>query len=214
MRITAATDYEEPRDSLAQDWTRFMSTVVPETTWVGIPNLGRSALDFVKTWSLDALILTGGDEIGATPLRDETERVLLDHFIGHGKPVFGVCRGMQLIQTAFGGQLSPCNSDAHVANHHIVRFVTELSERVPGVRETTVNSFHSLAIASDATGDGIEALAITDDGYVEAFSATSGSLLAVMWHPEREPVPNDVDRRLIRHVFGLPLDASAPDLET
>lgn len=211
MRITAASGYEEPRDSLAQDWAGFMSTTLPEVAWVGIPNTGKSALQFVEAWGLEALILTGGDDIGETPRRDETERLLLDRFMQHGNPIFGVCRGMQLIHTEYGGSLSPCNPDDHVATRHSVRFVEELNESAPGVREATVNSFHTSSIGSEHMVDGLTPLAITGDGFVEAFRAASVPLIAVMWHPEREAIPSEPDRRLLRHLFGYPLHVPGAD---
>ena len=210
-RITSATGYEEQRDSLAQNWADFMSDALPDTAWTAIPNTGSSVLKFVETWELEALILTGGDDIGQTPLRDETERVLLAHFVERGLPVFGVCRGVQLIQTEFGGELSPCNPDDHVATRHTVTFAKELNVPDTDNAETSVNSFHTSAIESASLAEGLAPLAVTNDGYVEAFLASDAPLIGVMWHPEREATARELDCRLLRPLFGYSIGAPDSD---
>ena len=203
MRITTSSDYGEPRDSLAQDWARFMSSALPEITWIAVPNTGSIATSLVGDWGLDALILTGGDDIGKTPLRDETERTLLHHFVDSGKPVFGVCRGMQMIQSEYGGDLSSCSRDEHVAVRHEVEFLDGSPWPTPTPNKVNVNSFHTTAILPDKLACGLVPLALTTDGYIEAFYALEIPLVTVMWHPEREASPQAHDRLLLRHLFGL-----------
>ncbi|MBH64376.1 MAG: glutamine amidotransferase [Alphaproteobacteria bacterium] len=207
MRITKASGYEEPRDSLAQDWAQFMSASLPEVAWMSVPNTGSTAASVVEDWRLDALILTGGDDIGETPLRDETERTLLHHFIDNGMPVFGVCRGMQLIQSEFGGNLRPCSLDEHVASRHEVEFRSASPWPTPNQGAVSVNSFHTMAVHPDDLGEGLIPLAISADGYVEALYASNIPLLAVMWHPEREASLREHDRSLLRRLFGFGEDA-------
>ena len=64
MRVTDAVGYNEPRDSLAQDWAAFMAVVLPEAIWLPIPNLGTEVGRFVNEWELDGFILTGGNDVG------------------------------------------------------------------------------------------------------------------------------------------------------
>ena len=203
MRTADARDYDEPRDALARGWTDFMARCLPEASWLPIPNLGDRAVAFAQDWDLDDLILTGGDDVGAAPLRDRTERALLDYFAQSERPVFGVCRGLQLMQSHFGGALEACDAAAHVAQRHEIRFVDEVAAGVPGIAQAIVNSYHTLALKADAVAQPLRPLAVTDDGWAEACHWPGRPLVAVMWHPEREAALCDLDRALVRHTFGL-----------
>ena len=206
MRIISEKNYSELRDSIAQDWGEFLKAVIPEVAWMGIPNVGTSAREFVEAWELDALILTGGDDIGKTPARDETERALLSYFTKRKMPVYGVCRGMQLIHTEYGGELTTADQKLHVSARHSVHFTREIGGYAIDEKRVTVNSFHTLAIEADQLAEGLIPLAISDEGHVEAMSATSVPLVAVMWHPERELMPNEWDRSILRQFFGYSSD--------
>lgn len=204
MRIVAAETYEEPRDALAHDWGRFLTALAGQVMWMPIPNLGAQAVEFADAWDLDGLILAGGDDVGAHPLRDETERALLDHFRLSARPVFGVCRGMQLINIHLGGSQKPCRPDIHVGGAaHNVRFVDELASGVPDQHTAAVNSYHRNGIGIGELAEGLTTFAVTDDDLVEGFYSRSVPLAAVMWHPERQTRPDQTDLSLMRHVFGL-----------
>lgn len=161
---------------------------------------------------LDALVLEGGSDLWPgsyqeTPLeerwsgdrvRDEYEIALLRAFESRGKPVLGVCRGLQLMNVALGGTLyqdidtqrpGPIrHRDAAVydRNFHEVEFVagSHLAQVHAGVRQAKVNSVHHQAIKDLAPGLVIEAHSPVD-GVIEAVRRPGGSYLAaVQWHPE------------------------------
>ena len=168
MRVVEAPDYTEPRDALAHDWAPFLADAVPEATWMPGPNLGADAPAAARAWDLDALILSGGNDLGAAPLRDQTERALLDHFIAAGRPVFGVCRGLQMLQSYFGGTLDPCPREDHVATRHTVEFAAERNGVAFGERSVDVNSFHGYGIKAAAVRSPLRPLALSADGWAEA----------------------------------------------
>lgn len=209
MRIVEAINYDEARDALAHDWGRFLRAALPEVAWMPIPNIGIDAVSAAQHWGLDGLIMSGGDNIGETAARDETELHLLNHAVQNGLPVFGVCRGLQMMQVFMQGSLTSCSSARHVGKRHRI----ELSDRAVdyGLNSSvaTVNSYHGLGITSDDLANGLEMLARSDDGFVEAAGCFGPGpkggfhrFLGVMWHPEREhePVAEDVD--LLRRWLG------------
>ena len=161
---------------------------------------------------LDGLVLHGGADVwpgsyGETPLqerwsgdrlRDEYEQALVKAFVAAGKPVFGVCRGLQLINVAFGGTLyqdigtqrpeSLVHRDAdrydHNFHQHAIVPETRLQGLLAGAQSCKINSIHHQGIKQLAEGFVVEARC-PDDGMIEAIRHTGpGYIAAVQWHPE------------------------------
>jgi len=147
----------------------------------------------------DALLLPGGGDLepwrygqentasrGLEPERDEAELTLLAEFTGAGKPVLGICRGLQTVNVFFGGTLLQ-----DIPGHGAV----DGADRLHGVRtapspllaacgeHVLVNSAHHQA--ADRLGGGLQAAQWTSDGVVEALWHRSLPVWAVQWHPER-----------------------------
>src|SRR5678816_597709 len=161
---------------------------------------------------LDALVLEGGSDLwpgsyGETPLeerwsgdriRDGYEQGLLRAFAARGKPVLGICRGLQLMNVALGGTLFQDldtqrpgrvrhrDAGLYDRNVHEVEFVggTQLAALHGGRRRATVNSVHHQGIKDLAPGLVVEACS-PEDGLIEAIRRPGGSYMAaVQWHPE------------------------------
>lgn len=181
--------------------------------------------------ALDGLLLQGGNDVapetyGETPLhadwhgdavRDRYERDLIQAFVDAGKPVFGICRGLQLLNVHFGGTLLqdieaqlPQSRTHRVLgryenHHHAVEFVpgTRLASLFPGVARATTNSIHHQGIKALAPEFTVEARC-PDDGLIEAVRWRGPSFVAgVQWHPEfHEPDhPHTLDDRAILRDF-------------
>ena len=194
MRIVEAPDYDETRDALSHAWTLLSDSwgVLP----VPIPNGLSEPESFLHELAPDLLVLTGGDDPGTTPERDQAEQRLFAFALQRGIPIFAVCRGMQFINNHFGGKTMPVNG--HVATPHgIYSLLAWRKFYGPG---TTVNSYHTQGIASDGLGDGLEPFASDGDGNVEAFYHRSHPLIAVMWHPERSEAPTG-DREMVLNLI-------------
>ncbi len=181
---------------------------------VGDTQRGDVTLDDYADW-LDCLVLEGGSDLwpgsyGETPMqerwsgdriRDEYEIALVKAFERAGKPVFGVCRGLQLLNVAFGGTLyqdigtqrpdALVHRDAAVydRNFHDVAFEpgSTLAALYPHLLAAKVNSVHHQGIKDLAPGFDIEARC-TRDGMIEAIRRPGypqrSYVAAVQWHPE------------------------------
>lgn len=147
----------------------------------------------------DCLLLPGGGDVepwrygqkntashGLEPGRDAKEWELLAHFISRKRPILGVCRGMQVINVFFGGDLIQ-DWDGHSGADGADRF--HAVENAPSLFRSLyrarceVNSSHHQIV--DHLGEGLEALQWAEDGAVEGFRHRMLPVWGVQWHPER-----------------------------
>jgi putative glutamine amidotransferase len=181
QRVQEHATYRERRDCLDQRWMPFFERL----SFLPIPllNLHTDPARYLSALPLDALILSGGNDIGPggdAPERDTFERAALEHAERHGMPVIGVCRGMQFMQYFCGGALHQRLD--HAGIRHALHTVPVWHARLPA----EVNSYHHFAIDAGDTADGFEAIAFAPDGSVEAMVNVRRRWLGIMWHPERE----------------------------
>lgn len=179
MRETQAPNYFEPRDSLAHDWPKYLNAIFPNDMWMYIPNMGKDAIELFDKWSLNVLILSGGENIGESSIRDETEELLLKHAIELGIPIIGVCRGLQLIHTFFGGEIN-LGDDNFVRIHRATKHNIKLNNSIK-----EVNSYHNNFLVKETLPNQFKvwATGLVDDS-IEGIK--SENILAMMWHPERD----------------------------
>ncbi len=172
----------------------------------------------------DGLLMTGGHDVeprqyGEEPRfdnvvpnaeRDTMELALLRLALAHDKPVFGICRGLQIMNVACGGTLYqdlPSEFDSGVDHHqrppydrpvHGVRLETGTPLFAElGVDALAVNSYHHQAIRE--LGEGLTAMAVSEDGLVEAIDRPGSTYFrAVQWHPEFLYTVDGTSRRLFR----------------
>lgn len=163
---------------------------------------------------VEGFVIPGGNDInpilyGENPIanldepvpeRDEFELMALPLAIKRGLPCLGICRGMQILNVAFGGTLHQNlafdsidhwpDGDGHRAAHRISLAKGSLlgkifsnDKRRRELLEIEVNSLHHQAVAQ--IGRGLRIEAISDDGIVEALSCPDAPFaLGVQWHPE------------------------------
>lgn len=174
---------------------------------------GEVGFEHYADW-LDGLVLHGGADVwpgsyGEDPLaecwigdriRDEYDLALVAAFVAAGKPVFGICRGLQLLNVAFGGTLwqdlhtqlpnALVHRDAAIYDNHFhgIDIVpgTRLAALHPGVRQARVNSIHHQGIKQLSDEFVVEAVS-SEDGVIEAIRRKDPSrsyIAAVQWHPE------------------------------
>jgi putative glutamine amidotransferase len=177
-----------------------------------IPNaLSKQALSDVYS-RLDGVLFSGGGDIepgafrgenhptvnGVEVDRDQLEIHLLQKLVEDGKPLLGICRGLQLVNVALGGSLFTDIADLvpGAAKHdyypgwerdylaHSIQVVdgTQLAG-ILGEQVIRVNSFHHQAVRE--LGAGLIPTAYSPDGILEGIELIDHPFaLAVQWHPE------------------------------
>ena len=152
---------------------------------------------------LDGLVLIGGDDIPpeaygeqphetVEPLekhRYDFERKLIARWLESGKPLLGVCLGMQFTNVVAGGTMvqdipSEIGTKVNHKGYHRVQIEPDcLLARLLNSGEASVLSSHHQAV--DGLGKNLRAIARSEDGVVEALERTDGKFgLFVQWHPE------------------------------
>lgn len=174
QRVDVIESYRERRDCADQNISKLLSAC----GFLPVPIMNNPALVkvFCDEVKLDGIFFSGGNDLSAyggnAPERDETENALIEYAIQEGIPLFGICRGMQMIAVYFGSHLQK------VENH------IRVSHTVEGaISREAVNSFHGMGIKNVASP--LVELAKSDDGVVEAIQHKDYRIAAIMWHPER-----------------------------
>lgn len=156
---------------------------------------------FTAADTCDGLLLPGGGDIdphrygqentasrNVDSALDAREFALLDRFLAAGKPILGVCRGMQLLNVYFGGTLvQDCRGHEAIDGAdrlHRVENTSGLFRRLFG-KNCIVNSAHHQIVAR--VGSGLTVGQRASGGVVEALCHKALPVWGVQWHPERLP---------------------------
>ena len=151
----------------------------------------------------DAVVLPGGPDVdparyGATdrhetvyttrPEHDDLDLTLARLAVEQHIPLLAICRGLQVLNVAFGGTLHQdighCETGvSHRFNHHDVALEPgSITRSLMGIDRPSGHSVHHQAV--DRLADGFHVTARADDGTIEGFEAADGWTVAVQWHPE------------------------------
>lgn len=182
------------------------------------PSLAAEHLDMV-----DGVLFGGGGDLHGhwfgqplhplarqiDPVRDAYEMALARVSAESGKPVLGICRGMQIVNVALGGTLwqdLSLMSLSQEVNHFpqaplwygAHRVMLKEGSRVFAVfgsAELWVNSTHHQAV--HRLGEGLAAAGVSEDGVTEALEGRGDAfLMGVQWHPEKMTEHAPVMKRL------------------
>lgn len=178
--------------------------------------------------SLDGILFSGGEDINPlyfgeepNPLlgeihdaRDRFELLLFQEAYKQKKPIFGICRGLQLITVAMGGSLwqelsrssENCLKHSQEAGRHVATHYIDISEgsRLEAIfgKKAKVNSYHHQS-AKEPGGNGI-ITATASDGIIEAvdWSTPDHYCHGVQWHPEGMTRTDDKMLELFKEFIG------------
>ncbi|WP_341793822.1 MULTISPECIES: gamma-glutamyl-gamma-aminobutyrate hydrolase family protein [unclassified Rickettsia] len=182
---------------------------------------------------IDGVVIPGGDEdihpkfyepeyaedvVIANNERDEFEILVLKKSLARNIPILGICRGMQLLNVAFGGSLiqhipdyMKNNNQTIIINHEqpspknivshsiTIESGTKLAKMTNNKTQVMVNSTHHQAI--DRVGNGLVVSAKANDGIIEAIELQNHKfVIGAQWHPEYLN-DNDVDLNLFKELI-------------
>lgn len=220
MKIVIATDRKQPNDGYRD--ALLCAGALPEEIVLAVP--GEKVPD-----DFDGLLLVGGPDVSPSrygetasapgvevrPERDSLDFRLLERASHRQIPVFGVCRGLQVLNVALGGTLwqdlpserrrgvvHGREEDEDDAPVHAIRVPSAMAARSPFARAVAgsgpVNSQHHQAVKDLAPG--LVPLAASPDDLVEAFERPEGAFCAaVQWHPE--DLVARPDQKALFHAF-------------
>ncbi len=189
----------------------------------GVPVLVPPAAPSADFWldRFNGMIFTGGGDFdparyggqshaaiaGVDAERDAFEFDLISKVLSRRMPVLAICRGMQILNVALGGDLHAHLADRSGARiQHIAEPLNPCRHSVDISPRSCLHSYIAadrIEVASrhhqgiDRLGKGLLAVAWAEDGLVEAVELENyPSLIAVQWHPELTAAKDPVGQRL------------------
>ena len=176
-----------------------------------IPDVDGALLNDILS-EMDGFILQGGSDLAPESYREEPigkwkgdahrdqyELRILDFAVTNSVPVFGICRGFQLMNVYFGGTLyqdietQKPEADRHRSAQlydtikHSINFTDDsfLNKLYDNVENPQVNTVHHQAVKD--LGKDLDIYAVSTDGLIEAIGykkEPAGKIMGVQWHPE------------------------------
>jgi len=207
--IGITTDYEEDGKNILKN--EYVQAVIragglPMIVPVGLEEDVEQLVEM-----LDGLLLSGGNDINpmlfneephmhlgeVTPSRDSIELELARQMLETGKPILGICRGLQVLNVVVGGtvyqdlykqnegpilQHKQKAPNTH-ASHYVQVEKGSLLESIAGSERIQVNSYHHQSLKKVPSV--FKVTGVASDGIVEAIESTNQKfVLGVQWHPE------------------------------
>lgn len=176
QRVDIINDRWEYRDALDQNLTRFLlkcgyiSVPVPNVLQNKV--LGKHLVSFIEKLKPHGLLISGGNDLGESRERDETELAMISYAEQKKLPLLGICRGMQMM--AYRAGVSTVPIIGHAGTRH----------KISGEIFGDVNSYHDFCILE--CPDGYEVISRSDQNTIEAIKHLKLPWEGWMWHPERE----------------------------
>ncbi len=174
--------------------TNYINACIKAGVWV------YCGTDYKMAKDADAMILPGGADInpklynepnlGSINIDDELDKCNFEairYFLDAKKPIFGICRGQQVLNVYFGGSLlqdmpNHKKIDADTDQTHMVHATDSDMISLYG-KEFVTNSAHHQVV--DRLAEGFIVTMKSTEGYIEGMRHKKLPIYAVQWHPER-----------------------------
>ncbi|MFN0116872.1 MAG: gamma-glutamyl-gamma-aminobutyrate hydrolase family protein [Elusimicrobiota bacterium] len=190
QRVDFIEDYNERRDSLDQQWIKFLFSCNLEGHLA--PNYLPLIKKMLRNEKYAGILFTGGNTLhkygGNAPERDAVEQYLINYSLHKNIPLLGICRGMQKIQDFFGVKLLPVSG--HITKKLPVKYKGKWG---------SVNSYHTFGAKTSSPE--LLVTGVSRDGVIKAIEHISRPLKGFMWHPEREKPFRKKDQNHFREFF-------------
>ena len=201
QRLISNDNYFEIREALDIQWGKLLKEIS------FIPIILPIEYDFEIYFDkieIDGVILTGGNDLNSinpsneSLKRDIFEKELIKYSIKRNVPIFGVCRGMQIIAEYFGSTFKEVENQ--VAVKHTLKVNKESKYKNLLSKLTIVNSYHHYAV--DGNVNDILISATSENGIIKAIEHKKYKIFAQMWHSERENKFDKDQLNLIKYFFS------------
>ncbi len=207
--ITCSVDWQGDRQR--QNESYMQAVLKAGGTPVLLPAVTDDAVIEDHLQLVDGILISGGPDIdpqlfgeqpiprlgAVNPLMDAYEMKLIQGALSMGKPMLGICRGVQVLNAAAGGTLyqdistsfaSPLKhrqeAPASFPTHKVKLTANTQLANLLGTTEILVNTFHHQSVATPAPGFVVNAVA--EDGVIEGIESTAHPFVhGVQWHPEK-----------------------------
>jgi putative glutamine amidotransferase len=201
QRLISTQNYFEIREALDIKWgllfkeLKFLPIILP------IEFNYKKIFENIK---IEGIILTGGNDLNVISKntlslkRDNFEKAIIKYGIKKNIPIYGMCRGMELITEFFGGSLKKVKGQVGVRQklniNNNSKYFSEL------IKIKSVNSFHNYAV--DNLPKDLIISASNKSGIVKAIEHKKYKILSQMWHTERERNFDKYQVNLIKKFFN------------
>ena len=201
QRLANNESYYEQREMLDTSWGELFEKI--DLLPIVLP-YKYNFKKYFNEFQIDGIILTGGNDLyslnksSLSKKRDTFENLLIEYAIDNDIPIFGICRGMQIIANYFGstfkrvyGQINTKHKLKLNEDSKYYGYLNKLHE---------VNSFHHYSI--DTLCNELIVSASLKNGLIKAIEHKKYKIFAQMWHSERVKPFNQNEINLIKEFFN------------
>ena len=200
QRLLLNQNYFEVREALDIKWgglfkkLNFLPVILP---------IEFEYKKYFNSIKIDGIILTGGNDLNVlnknnlSLKRDQFEKKIIRYAIKKDIPIYGMCRGMQIISEYFGASFKKVKGQVAIRHSLTINKKSKYFKELNKL--STVNSFHSYAI--DGLPKNMMVSATNENGIIKAMEHKKYKIFGQMWHSERENFFDKNQTILIKKFF-------------